>query len=123
MTTQQPEALRVASWLITAPQKTTIGDMLLGGRELRRQHARIAELEAQLAATHPTQQGLEKDAARYRWLRNKSTVLHGTAWLGSATAYQRDVDFLRRDDALAALDAAIDAALAAQAKQGGAANG
>ena len=55
-----------------------------------------------------------KDAARYRWLRNKSTVLHGTAWLGSATAYQRDVDFLRRDDALAALDAAIDAALAAQ---------
>lgn len=55
-----------------------------------------------------------KDAARYRWLRNKSTVLHGTAWLGSATAYQRDVDFLRRDDALAALDAAIDAAIAAQ---------
>ena len=58
-----------------------------------------------------------KDAARYRWLRNKSTVLHGTAWLGSATAYQRDVDFLRRDDALAALDAAIDAAIAAQGEK------
>lgn len=51
-----------------------------------------------------------EDAARYRWLRNKSTVLHNTAWLGGATAVQRDVDFLRRDDALAALDAAIDAA-------------
>ena len=62
----------------------------------------------------PLSDDVVKDAARYRWLRNKSTVLHGTAWLGSATAYQRDVDFLRRDDALAALDAAIDAALAAQ---------
>jgi hypothetical protein len=62
----------------------------------------------------PLRDDVVRDAARYRWLRNKSTVLHGTAWLGSATAYQRDVDFLRRDDALAALDAAIDAAIAAQ---------
>lgn len=60
-------------------------------------------------------EGLRKDAERYRWLRNKSTVLHNTAWLGGATAVQRDVNFLRRDDALAALDAAIDAAR----KQGG----
>ena len=43
--TEQPEALRVAAWLITAPQKTTIGDMLIAGRELRRLHARVQELE------------------------------------------------------------------------------
>ena len=43
---QQPEALRVAAWLITAPQSTTHGDMLIAGRELRRLHARVQELEA-----------------------------------------------------------------------------
>lgn len=47
--TEQPEALRVAAWLITAPQSTTIGDMLIAGRELRRLHARVQELEAQTA--------------------------------------------------------------------------
>ncbi|TDS82577.1 hypothetical protein [Comamonas sp. JUb58] len=53
-TEAQPEALRVAAWLINAPFKTTHGDMLVGGRELRRLHAeteaqaaRIAELEAE----------------------------------------------------------------------------
>ena len=56
-TEAQPEALRVAAWLINAPFKTTHGDMLVGGRELRRLYAeteakaaRIAELEAQLSA-------------------------------------------------------------------------
>lgn len=46
MNTQQTEALRVAAWLITAPQSTTIGDMLIAGRELRRLYARVQELEA-----------------------------------------------------------------------------
>ena len=49
MTAQtQPEALRVAAWLINAPQRTTIGDMLIAGRELRHLHARIAELESEV---------------------------------------------------------------------------
>lgn len=118
MTTQQPEALRVASWLITAPQKTTIGDMLLAGRELRRQHARIVELDAQLAeATKPTQQGLEKDAARYRWLRERDLE---TVHKGGVFAGMTPENYVLNG---ADLDAAIDAALAAQAKQGEQANG
>ena len=114
MTTQQPEALRVASWLITAPQKTTIGDMLLAGRELRRLHARIVELEAQLAeATNPTQLGLEKDAARYQWLRERDLE---TVHKGGVFAGMTPENYVLNG---ADLDAAIDDALAAQAKQGG----
>ncbi|WP_313333538.1 hypothetical protein [Comamonas sp.] len=63
-TEAQPEALRVAAWLINAPFKTTHGDMLVGGRELRRLHAeteaqaaRIAELEAQLSARQAAPDG------------------------------------------------------------------
>lgn len=47
--TQQPEALRVAAWLINAPHKTTHGDMLIAGRELRRLHACVQELKKELA--------------------------------------------------------------------------
>lgn len=46
----QPQALRVAAWLINAPQSTTHGDMLIGGRELRRLHAENAEQAARIAA-------------------------------------------------------------------------
>ncbi|UXC19116.1 hypothetical protein [Comamonas squillarum] len=63
-TEAQPEALRVAAWLINAPFKTTHGDMLVGGRELRRLHAeteaqaaRIAELEAHLSARQAAPDG------------------------------------------------------------------
>lgn len=63
-TEAQPEALRVAAWLINAPFKTTHGDMLVGGRELRRLHAdneakaaRLAELEAQLSARQAAPDG------------------------------------------------------------------
>lgn len=53
MTTQtqpvQPEALRLAAWLNEgAWHNITLGDVNAAGRELCRQHARIAELEAEL---------------------------------------------------------------------------
>ena len=55
MTTQQPEALRLAELLELAPEDgvepQTTED---AAAELRRQHTRIAELEAQLEATHPS---------------------------------------------------------------------
>ena len=73
---------------------------------------RVAELEAQLAATHPTQQGLEKDAARYRWLRATTNTVTNSDGKRIDVRNQPEV-----------WDKAIDAALAAQAKQGCAANG
>lgn len=49
--TTAPEALRLAAWLQEiAWHKMTLGDVVAAGRELRRQHARIAELEAELEA-------------------------------------------------------------------------
>lgn len=60
-------------------------------------HARITELE--------------KDAARYRWLHEKSQVSGNRAWLASVTARHQDGDYLRRGDALHDLERAIDAAM------------
>ena len=55
MTAQtQPESLRVAAWLINAPERTTFGDMLIAGRELRRLHAENAELAHGAGALHHT---------------------------------------------------------------------
>ena len=70
------------------------------------------------APTPPTQaaDSVLEDAARYRWLRNKSQVVLDRAWFGGMTARNHYGHFLSRDGALAALDAAIDAAR----KQGGA---
>lgn len=46
---QHPEALRLSAWLQDGTfHRMTLGDAILAGRELRAQHARIAELEAQL---------------------------------------------------------------------------
>ena len=47
----QPEALRLAAWLNEgAWHQMRLGDVEAAGRELRRQHTRIAELEAQIEA-------------------------------------------------------------------------
>ena len=49
--TPTPEALRLAAWLQEgAWHQMRLGDVEAAGRELRRQHARIAELETMLAA-------------------------------------------------------------------------
>ena len=60
---QQPEALRLAHTLSgdkLIDDSTEWADTLhAAAAELRRQHARIAELEAQLSATQPAAQGLD----------------------------------------------------------------
>ena len=53
-TTQQPNALRLAQHL---EQFRSFPDDLAAADELRRLHARIAELEAQLSATPAAQEG------------------------------------------------------------------
>lgn len=58
--------------------------------------------------THPTQQGLEHDAARYRWLRATTNTVTNSDGERIDVRNQPEV-----------WDKAIDAALAAQAKQGG----
>lgn len=79
---EQPEALRVAAWLITAPQSTTIGDMLIAGRELRRLHARVQELEA---AQANLTSALE-DIASGEITRSHCIGPHCTEEIGVATA-------------------------------------
>ena len=113
----QQEAQEPYGYVFAEQYAPTVGSELKTTREVFTRVKPDRQCLALYTAPQPAPAPLSddaKDAARYRWLRNKSTVLHGTAWLGSATAYQCDVDFLRRDDALAALDAAIDAAIAAQ---------
>ena len=93
----------------------------------------MAGYRAALAATQPAAQGMEQDAARYRWLRN-----HGfhsaSAELGSDLDGAPFVCFVMRvhipepislpyeeqEWTACDTDVAIDAAIAAQAKQGGA---
>lgn len=72
MTTQQPEALRLADIVerlnVGVHSQAIAEEYSAAARELRRLHARIAELESQLAAAQqavqdaakPTQQGLEQ---------------------------------------------------------------
>lgn len=88
---QQPEALRVAAWLITAPQSTTHGDMLIAGRELRRLHARVLELEAwqeEVRSNSPLLARLERAEQRVQELE---TQLARMVYLP---------DYLQRQDAV-----------------------
>ena len=90
---------------------------------------RVAELEAQLAATHPTQQGLDARDAAFEAVRKAFCNLQRYSfWLDSRGNVRRCAD---RSGNWVEFEAAhtlfepqsVDAALAAQAKQGGAANG
>ena len=66
-TTQQPEALRLADALEKCSLNSLLSPLMELATELRRQHARIEELEQ--VATTPAHEDA-RDAARYRWLRD-----------------------------------------------------
>ena len=51
------------------------------------------------------------DAQRYRWLKGRSQVCLNQVWIGGYTTRQRDSDFLSKEDALSAIDTAIDEAM------------
>ena len=70
--------------------------------------------QAALAMRPAPAAGDARDAARFRFLREKSTVSMGYASFGLFSAHNRDTDFFSREEGLQALDAAIDAAIAAQ---------
>ena len=106
--TQQPEALRLARKF---EEVGFMGDHRFAkdhwcrqaAAELRHQHARIAELEAQLSATHPTQQGL--DAQTLKHISALSELVRMPNAEHFADAHNAAVRHLR--------------VIAAQAKQGG----
>ena len=101
---QQPGALRLAAICETK-------GMFPVADELNRMHARILELEqgkCLLQIAEPAAQGL--DAARYHWLREQHDKGDD-----SVTIFIGD-----EQHGPGHLDAQIDEAIAAQAKQGGA---
>ena len=55
--TQQPEALRIADLLEQCSINSLLSPFMEVANELRRLHARIEELEAQLSATPAAQEG------------------------------------------------------------------
>ncbi|MDH0897974.1 hypothetical protein N5C12_01180, partial [Comamonas aquatica] len=89
----------------------------------KERNALLSAIRAALAATQPAAQGMEQDAARYRYLRETDRYFSDDK---DGAIYVRQVGItsgvitgstILTDEEL---DGAIDAALAAQAKQGGA---
>ena len=127
MNTQQPKVLRLAHALSGGKlidDSTEWADTLhAAAAELRRQHARIAELEAQLSANHPTQQGLDAaDTIRLNWLDaqvKNHAVYNGFLWQECGWESDRGlVCAIQGKKQKKTVRQAIDAALAAKAKQG-----
>ena len=102
--TQQPEALRIADLLEQCSLNSLLSPFMEVANELRRQHARIADLESQLSATNPIQQGL--DAQTIRHISALSELVRMPNAEHFADAHNAAVRHLR--------------VIAAQAKQGGA---
>ena len=84
MTAQpQPEALRLAAWLNEgAWHNITLGDVNAAGRELRRLHARITELDAEKASLRDAL----SDIASGEITRSHCTGPHCVEEVGVATA-------------------------------------
>lgn len=102
---QQPEALRVAAWLITAPQSTTHGDMLIAGRELRRLHARVLELEAwqeEVRSNSPLLARLEKAESAVSGLQKRKDDWEWRAMEAEAQLEAKQAALLGYDSGLQA---------------------
>ena len=116
--TEQPEALRLARKF---EEVGFIGDHRFAkdhwcrqaAAELRRQHARIEELEAQLSTSQSAAQGLEQDAARYQALVESGSFAPSPFDNGMWGLRVNSVPSTKAE-----LDAAVDRVIAAQAKQG-----
>lgn len=98
-------------WELTIPAKRSDRDTAF--KELLQEIGRLRSVIAAPAA------GDARDAERYRWLREKSVVSMGYASFGLLSTHTRDSDFFSREEGIQALDAAIDAAIAAQQGKGG----
>ena len=126
--TEQPAINELCQWFnegdgfkqgTAAPHKW----VLQANSEISRLHARIAELEAQLSATHPTQQGLDAaDTIRLNWLDaqvKNHAVYNGFLWQEVGWESDRGlVCAIQGKKQKKTVRQAIDAAIAAQAKQG-----
>ena len=123
-TTQQPEALRIADLLEQYSLNSLLSPFKEVANELRSQHARIEELEAQLSATHPTQQGLDDRDAAFEAVRKAFCKLQRYSFfLDSIGNVRRCADHCGNWVEFEAVHTlfepqSVDAAIAAQAKQG-----
>ena len=107
MTTQQPEALRLANVCSNLTRYSM--DAHLIAAELRTQHARITELESQLAQRFDaadmataSAQGDALDAVRYRFLRDgewRDTDLEPFIRLQLNTLWDAKIDAARKQGA------------------------
>ncbi|HYG43190.1 MAG TPA: hypothetical protein VEA17_09740 [Bordetella sp.] len=75
------------------------------------------EYDAALAA-QKAGGGDAKDAARYRWLRNRSHFAVSTGWIGCMQVHCRDGGFRDTAEVQTAVDTAIDAAMQQQSQEG-----
>ena len=87
----QPEALRLAAWLNEgAWHNITLGDVNAAGRELRHQHARIAELEAEARIREAELGLLDSKLAQLRESRKPLPVdFKGTDGINARLHYRR----------------------------------
>lgn len=109
MSNTKTEAQRLADWL-----DADACDLLTpreAAAELRRLDAENQQLRAQL---DQEVQQYKVDAERYRWLKGRSQVCMNQVWIGGYTTRHLDGDFLSKEDALSAIEAAIDAAIRAR---------
>lgn len=130
ITNKQPEALRLADQLIANYPNIYTGLAPSCANELRRQHARIAELEkensylndacaeleAQLAEEQKSMD--EKDAARWRMVEliSREIMMHPD----KRTALEEVAAYMHATHSGLDMQGAVDAAIAAQTKQDGA---
>ena len=116
--TQQPDVLLLADWLNQGGWPSYVPQE--AAAELRRQHARIVELEAQLAeVNHPTQQGLDAPIIQalaagnsiQQWQSSVEILIGSSDLLVRAIASGKEtrIELIRR---------AVSEAIASQAKHG-----
>ena len=110
--TQQPEALRIADLLEQCSLNSLLSPFMEVANELRRQHARIAELEEQLLA----------DTVRLNWLDaqvKNHAIYNGFLWRQEC-GWETDrglVCVIQDKKQKKTARQAIDAAMAAQIKE------
>ena len=127
-TTQQPEALALAQeYRVTMPESVLHLWAADAMDTMRRQHARIENLEAQLSTTDPTQQGMDARDAAFEAVRKDFCKLQRYSFfLDGAGNVRRCADhcgnWVEFDTVHTLFEPqSVDAAIAAQAKNGGAA--
>lgn len=129
MKDQQPEALRLANYLHQHFDLMPTCEPFLAASELRRLHAENEALKQKIAVTQPAAQGMDAKDAAFEAVRKTFCKLQRYSFfLDSRGNVRRCADHIGNWVEFEAVHTlfepqSVDAALAAQAKQGEQANG